>query len=131
MDRASVSVAVTLGMILSRVKPMTETLIFTAFPCLTFSIKRDSVEIQQQQQPSFIFLPLFIFFYDSTLKVGRWQLDSKTERSFRYLLPKATWQINKLNRNLNLSLAPSCTRCKRVKNSKPFQTYVISLNLQR
>ena len=25
-------------------------------------------------------------------QVGRWQLDSKTERSLRYLLAKATWQ---------------------------------------
>ena len=45
-------------------------------PCLTYTDERASVK-----PPPYVV----------GRQVGRWQLDSKTERSPRYLLAKATW----------------------------------------
>ena len=76
MDRASATEAVDSGSIPGRVKPKTIKIRIHSFSvcCLTFSNERDSVKPPPCGR-----------------QVGRWQLDSKTERSLRCLLTKATW----------------------------------------
>ena len=74
VDRASATEAVDSDSIPGRVKPKTIKLEFTAF----------LLDVQQpkgQCEASAV----------CGRQVGRWQLDSKTERSLRCLLAKATW----------------------------------------
>ena len=74
VDRASATETVDLGSIPGRVKPKTIKLVFTA----------SLLDVQQSKGQC----------KASTVcgrQVGRWQLDSKTERSHRCLLAKATW----------------------------------------
>ena len=77
MDGASATEAVDLDSIPRRVKPKTIKLKVTAFLLDVSSKKKE---------------------YDAFIvygrQVGRWQLDSKTERSLRCLLAKATWRID-------------------------------------
>ena len=74
VDRASATEAVDTGSIPGRVKPKTIKLVFTASLL-------DVQQLKGQCEASIV----------CGRQMGRWQLDSKTERSFRCLLAKATW----------------------------------------
>ena len=74
VDRASTTDSVDSGSIPGRVKPKTLKLVFTASLL-------DVQQLKGQCEASAV----------CGRQVGRWQLDSKTERSLRCLLPKATW----------------------------------------
>ena len=74
MDRASATEAVDTGSIPGRVKPKT----------IKIGITASLLDVQQlkgQCEASNV----------CGRQMGRWQLDSKTERSLRCLLAKATW----------------------------------------
>ena len=74
MDRASATEAVDSGSIPGRVIPKTIKIGFTASLL-------DVQQLKGQYEASAV----------CGRQVGRWQLDSKTERSFRCLLAQATW----------------------------------------
>ena len=74
VDRASATDSVDSGSIPGRVKPKTLKLVFTASLL-------DVQQLKGQCKASAV----------CGRQVGRWQLDSKTERSLRCPLPKATW----------------------------------------
>ena len=74
VDKASATEAVDSDSIPGRVKPKTIKLEFTAF-------------LLDVQQPKGLCEASAV----CGRQVGRWQLDSKTERSLRCLLAKATW----------------------------------------
>ena len=74
VDRASATEAVDTGSIPGRVKPKTIKIGIHSFPL-------DVQQLKGQCEASIV----------CGRQMGRWQLDSKTERSFRCLLAKATW----------------------------------------
>ena len=88
MERLLLTEAADSGSIPSRVKPKTIKNRYSQLSCLTFSNQRDCVK-----PPPCV--------------VDRWQLDSKTERSFCCLLAKATWCI-KCNYNYWFHLPCAC-----------------------